>query len=304
MESAQTPPVDRERPKSKGRINPAQLAMMVTSVLLTLGGKVAPRPASKVAMRLLFTPLRTQPSAGAKRILDQASTEVDIVDGNRLVHYIWGDGERRVLLLHGWSTNAGQVTSLALALVAAGFRVFAVDLPGHGRSEGKRASVIHFEKVIEAMSHRYGPFSALVAHSISAAAATYALSRGVECERVVFFNPVSSYESVWRRSAEKLRVSPELMGFTTRHAEKWLDISFDNIEPTALAPGLPSSLLVIHDKYDRETPIADSEALVQAWPDAELVTVEKLGHTRVLHNDDVVRRVVDFVATSDGSSSA
>lgn len=304
MESAQTPPVDRQRPKPKGGINLAQLAMIVTSVLLTLGGKVAPRPASKVAMRLLFTPVRSQPSAGARRILDQASTEVEVVDGNKVVHYIWGDGDRRALLLHGWSGNAGHVTALAHALVGAGFQVVAVDLPGHGRSEGKRASVIHFEKVIEAMSHRYGPFTALVAHSLSAAAATYALSRGVACERVVFFNPVSSYESVWRRSAEMLRVSRKLMGFTTKHAEKWLDISFDNIEPTALAPALASSLLVIHDKYDRETPIADSEALVRAWPDAELITVEKLGHTRVLNDDDVVRRVVEFMTTTDGSSGA
>jgi pimeloyl-ACP methyl ester carboxylesterase len=203
-------------------------------------------------------------------------------------------------LVHGWSGNAGQVTSLADAFVSAGFKVVAVDAPGHGQSEGRQSSVVHFAKVIDAANRRYGPFRVVVAHSLGAAAATYELSRGLGCESAVFFNPVGSYESVWRRSEELLQVSPKMMGLAAKHAEKWLGISFDDIEPTFLAPRLSSKLLVVHDRYDRETPISDSEALVGSWPNAELVEVEKLGHSRILSNDGVVRRVVEFVTPVDG----
>jgi pimeloyl-ACP methyl ester carboxylesterase len=246
-------------------------------------------------------PTRTQASTQAKRSLDQASTEVEVVDGNKIVHYIWGDGERRVLLVHGWSGNAGHVTSLADAFVSAGFKVVAVDAPGHGQSEGRRSSVVHFAKVIDAANRRYGPFCVVVAHSLGAAAATYELSRGLGCESAVFFNPVASYESVWRRSEELLQVSPKMMGLAAERAEKWLGITFDDIEPTFLAPRLSSKLLVVHDRYDRESPISDSESLVGSWPNAELVEVEKLGHSRILSNDGIVRRVVEFVTPIDGS---
>lgn len=251
--------------------------------------------ATESLRRLLFTPMRTQPPGGTKRILDQASIEVEVVDGDDVAHYIWGDGERRVLLVHGWSGNAGHVTSLADALVAEGFKVVAADQPGHGESGGKESSVIHFAKAIAAANERYGPFCAVAAHSLGAIAATYAMSRGLDCEKAVFFNPVSSFKSIWRRNEKVLDLSPELMGSVVTSAEKWLGISFDNIEPTVLAPDLSSKLLVIHDEYDPETSMSDSEALVRSWPDAELVKVEKLGHTRVLSDDGVIRHVVDFL---------
>ena len=180
--------------------------------------------------------------------------------------------------------------------MAAGFTVVAADQAGHGGSGGKESSVVHFANVMRAADERYGPFSAVVAHSMGAIATTYAMSRGLTCDRVAFLNPASSFTSIWRRNEKVLGLSPERMARAAASAERWLGISFDEIEPTVLAPKLSSRLLVIHDEYDPETPIADSVALVRSWPDAELVTVEKVGHTRILSDDGVIRRVVDFLA--------
>ncbi len=273
--------------------------------LVPIGGRVAPRLASKMlTRRVLFTPITTQPSDRAREILDQACTETEVVDGDSVVLYRWGDGERRVLLVHGWSGNAGHMTALAEALVAAGFTAVAMDLPGHGRSEGTRSSVVHFARAIEAARRRYGDFHAVVAHSLGAAATAYALSRGLGCARAVFFNPLASYEGMWRRTQVRLGASPLFIQSAVKHAERWLGVSFPDIEPTALAPRLSCRLLVIHDTHDPETPISESAALVEAWPDAELVTVEKMGHTRVLRSDDLVQRAVDLVAAPESKSSA
>jgi pimeloyl-ACP methyl ester carboxylesterase len=246
--------------------------------------------------RLLFTPMRTQPPGDTGRILDQASRTIEVVDGDDVVHYVWGDGERRVLLVHGWSGNAGHVAALADALAMAGFTVVAPDQPGHGESGGRESSVVHFAKATAVAQERHGPFCAVVAHSLGAIAATYAMSRGLDCERAVFVNPASSFTSIWRRNEKVIGLSSELMGSVVTSAEKWLGVSFDAIEPTVLAPGLSSKLLVVHDEHDPETPMSDSTALVGAWPGAELVRVEKLGHTRVLSDIGVIRRVVDFLA--------
>lgn len=251
--------------------------------------------------RLAFTPMRTPLPRGTKEILDRASVEVEVVDGDKVVHYVWGDGERRVLLVHGWAGNAGHLAVLADALVAEGFTVVAVDLPGHGESEGKESSVIHFAKAIEAANERYGPFHALVAHSMSAASTTYAMSRGLALEKAVFFNPISSYTSLWRRSAELLQASPEAIALVRGRAQEWLGVSFDDIEPLAAAPGFSSKLLIVHDAQDTESPQSDSEALATAWPDAELVKVENLGHTRVLRDDAMVRRAVGFLTAEEAA---
>lgn len=245
--------------------------------------------------RLMFTPMRTQPPGNTKEILDQASAEVAVVDGDNVVHYVWGDGERRVLLVHGWSGNAGHMTPLAAALVAEGFKVIAADQPGHGESGGKESSVIHFAKAIAVADERYGPFHAVVAHSLGAIATTYAMSQGLNCEKVVFFNPASSFKSIWRRNEKVLGLSPERSALAVTTSENWLGISFDKIEPTVLAPHLSAGLLVIHDEHDPETPLSDSEALVESWPGAELVKVEKLGHTRVMGDEGMLRRAIAFL---------
>ena len=46
-----------------------------------------------------------------------------------------GEGVRgSVLALHGWIDNAGSFDALAPLLARAGYRVAALDLPGHGQT--------------------------------------------------------------------------------------------------------------------------------------------------------------------------
>ncbi len=52
----------------------------------------------------------------------------------RLASRSWGDGDRRLLLIHGLSSNAAGWWRLGSDLAAAGFSVTAVDLRGHGAS--------------------------------------------------------------------------------------------------------------------------------------------------------------------------
>lgn len=288
--------MDKKRNHPKIGLQLRYAFVRFTGCALSIGGKIAPQRFASILMRLIFSPDRMRLSEEARKILGNASTEHSVVDGNKITRYIWGAGDKCVLLVHGWSGHAGQMTLFAESLAAAGFKVIAIDLPGHGKSEGKRSSVIHFERVIADAGKCHGPFHAIVAHSLGAAAATYAISRGLGCERAVFFSPVACYESVWRRMQELLHVSPGLLNLTIRRAEDWLRISFDDIEPARLAPGLSTRLLVIHDNHDRETPIADSRTLVEVWPDARLLDTHKLGHARILSDNGMVRQATDFIA--------
>jgi len=56
--------------------------------------------------------------------------------------------------------------------------------------------------------------------------------------------------------------------------------------------------LVVHDRGDREVPFHDAERLVARWPNATLLATDGIGHRRILKDDDVIRRVVEFVSVS------
>ena len=60
---------------------------------------------------------------------------VEVADGRRLSALVWGDGPPEVVLLHGGAQNAHTWDTVALAL---GRPLVAVDLPGHGHSDGGR----------------------------------------------------------------------------------------------------------------------------------------------------------------------
>lgn len=60
---------------------------------------------------------------------------VDVGGGRRLSALVWGDAPPELLLLHGGAQNAHTWDTVALAL---GRPLVAVDLPGHGHSDGGR----------------------------------------------------------------------------------------------------------------------------------------------------------------------
>jgi len=62
---------------------------------------------------------------------------VDVGDGRRLSALVWGTEAPELVLLHGGAQNAHTWDSVALAL---GHPLVAVDLPGHGHSDGPRSS--------------------------------------------------------------------------------------------------------------------------------------------------------------------
>jgi pimeloyl-ACP methyl ester carboxylesterase len=60
---------------------------------------------------------------------------VVVDDGRRLSALVWGDGEPELVFLHGGAQNAHTWDTVALAL---GRPMVAIDLPGHGHSDGGR----------------------------------------------------------------------------------------------------------------------------------------------------------------------
>ncbi|MDQ3790009.1 MAG: alpha/beta hydrolase, partial [Actinomycetota bacterium] len=74
--------------------------------------------------------------------------------------------------------------------------------------------------------------------------------------------------------------------------------------PTQVTRIAPPPLLTVHDPADRETHYADSVAIAEVWPEAELVTVKGLGHWRLLRDQETITRAVTFVTVPVPSEQA
>jgi pimeloyl-ACP methyl ester carboxylesterase len=257
---------------------------------------VAPGIASRAALRLFRTPPRHAPSELETRILDGARSETLSVARTRdpIPVWIWGEGPP-VLLVHGWGSRGARLGSFVAPLVAAGRSVIAFDAPGHGAARVRLSSLPEFVLAIEAAAEKYGPFEGIVAHSLGGAATTLAMARGVRADRVVFLAPASDPAGYTRWFASLLGLPDRVrLGMEARIVEKF-GMEWPEFDVPAAAKKLAAPLLIIHDALDAEVPVAHGEAIVASWPGAALVRTEGLGHKRIVHDEDVVARAMQFL---------
>jgi alpha-beta hydrolase superfamily lysophospholipase len=123
------------------------------------------------------------------------TTDIQSADGTALRLRSWGEGGRRVLIVHGLGEHGGRYAHVAEALARRGYGVTALDLRGHGGSGGKRGHVDgwgdYVADVRAAAAHLGGTLS-LFAHSMGGLVVADAVESGmpVPLRGVAMSNPL------------------------------------------------------------------------------------------------------------------
>jgi len=261
--------------------------------------RLAPPLATWLATRLFLTPMRTP----------QLSREADWAEGAERITipsplgpipvWSWGDGPVTVLLVHGWSGRGLQLGGFVEPLVALGYRVVTHDAPGHGEADGSTSSMPAIAAALGAVARRFGPVSAVIAHSLGSTAAIYALAHNeLDVDRFVAISPSARLHAVRERFGEMTGFPPHIVDRLRQKMEKRFGFSWDASEPLRLASAMPTPLMVIHDATDRLIPHSEGAELADAWPDGTLLTTNQLGHHRILRDPNVIDSAVSFVSNA------
>jgi pimeloyl-ACP methyl ester carboxylesterase len=270
----------------------------LAALRLALGGlgRISSSAAAAVAMRIFMTPPRYVPSQREAATLRSATPVAIPFEGSELQGWSWGEGPP-VLLVHGWGGRASQMTAFVPPLIERGFRVIAFDGPAHGHSAGRRSSLMAFVRAVMTCGDLFGPFEAIIAHSMGTAATIMALERGVKSACVVLFGPtarpgeyIHHFTSVIGLSEKAAKLMQSRLG--ARYNLRWEDVDMPRI---ATALQLPA--IVFHDKDDTDAAWKDGNEIAAAWPGAELVTTSGLGHRRILRDPAIVAQAVQWVET-------
>jgi pimeloyl-ACP methyl ester carboxylesterase len=270
----------------------AERAVRATFGLLDLA---SPALAARLAQRIFFTPPRARRSPRIEAILAQARRREVDADGTRIVTWAWGAGPT-VYLVHGWAGLGGQLGAFVQPLVEQGFQVVTFDGPAHGRSSGRRASIVHFARALAAVGRVFGPGRGLIAHSLGAPAAAFAMRRGFPVERAVFVAPPADPGDWSSQFARRLGVSARVMAAMRLRSERWLGVPWAEVSLTGMAAGQSAPLLVVHDQDDRDVPFRHGAAVAASGPGAQLLETTGLGHRRILRDAGVVAQAVSFIA--------
>jgi pimeloyl-ACP methyl ester carboxylesterase len=215
---------------------------------------------------------------------------------------VWGDGPP-VYLVHGWAGYQEQFAAFIPALVAAGHRVVAFDMPSHGRSApgrfGPRSSSIpEFADTLAAVVATHGNPYAIVAHSMGAIATAVALRDGLSADRLVLLAPMAHPAFLADQLGAVLGFGERTHRRVIARIERRVGAPMSHFDVPAIGrTGTMPPTLLMHDRDDRSTPVDNASAIADAWPGAHLHVTTGLGHTRLLRDPDVVARAVAFVTT-------
>jgi pimeloyl-ACP methyl ester carboxylesterase len=255
-------------------------------------GLVAPRATGRIALRLFCTPRRHHRPSWEKHIADRGET---LRVGSNLAAHAFGSGPI-VLLVHGWEGRGTQLGRFVDPLVGAGFRVVALDNPAHGESGGTRTDLIESTEALRKVGRELGPLAGVIAHSFGGAVTTLALERGLDAASVVLIGSPSSVEDVVARFGELAGIKGAAMRAFRDGIERQTGVKMKDVEIFERVARLRVPALIVHDRGDPEVPFHDAERLAARWPGATLMATTGLGHRRILKDDEVIRRAVEFLS--------
>lgn len=264
----------------------------------------APPVAAEVAYSLWLAPgPRKRMHRAEALVMAQARRTTLHVGWARVPVYTWGDGDRPVLLVHGWRGRAAELSELVRELRSAERTVIAFDAPSHGAAGRGRVDIQVFAGVVRQLHDRFGDFEAVVAHSFGSPAATLAIRQGVKTGRLVSIAGVAEMDYLADHFGRALGLRPQTVEGLRRRVQArrfrgvpdvWKSFSSTG---APLAPEVP--LLIVHDADDPVVEVAQAHALASAHPESSTSLITSgLGHTRILRDEAVLDAITDFVNAS------
>lgn len=286
--------------KQKKDKTPVQRLLVPSYILAT--GKIlttiSPFLASRFAARLFLTPFRYKLPEREKK-MDKESKQEKLVLPHyqreiRVYHY--GTSHRKILLAHGWSGRGTQLAVMAGQLLKEGYAVVSFDAPAHGKASGKMSMMPHFIEAIEVLENNYGPFEAVIGHSLGGMASLKAVSNGLPVKKLVIIGTANSVTHITREFARNMKMNNKVASKMKSYFDEKFGQDMDNLSGAVSAEGVKIPTLVIHDEDDVDVNISSAYDIHQKLENSQIFVTQGLGHRRILGNSKVINKIIDFLS--------
>lgn len=266
--------------------------MAVNKEKLMLGGlrrllngtaRVYRRGAGKIGYYLLTTPRRLADDPGTDEFLAEAERSTFVHEEYNIQSFHWpGDGPS-VLLLHGWESSTARWFAMYEPLKKAGFDIYAIDAPAHGRSEGKKFNVFMYCQVLDTYFNNLGFAPDFwVGHSGGGMAAIYYACKPeftFSPKRIVSMAVPGELENFIDKFCELVGANDRVKYGIEHHFHRHLDYRFADINFTEFVKNVEVAGLIVHDEEDDVAPILGARQMHANWRGSKLVTTVGKGHS-------------------------
>ncbi|WP_328321780.1 alpha/beta hydrolase [Kribbella sp. NBC_00382] len=266
---------------------------MIVEVVRASLKVLPPRVAGRVAFELWRRPMARGKVRTAERAVHDAAS-VQMVDG--VVTYAWGDGERPVLLVHGWRSRASRFYAFVERLLELGYSPVSYDAPGHGDTQLKAGTILDHQRIIKRLADRYGAFEGVIAHSLGVPFVLYALREGVQARRVVTISGPAEFGYLVDAFCRELELGPKVNAELRKAIERGLFDGDETIWAKYSVSEGATELLAIHNDEDDVVDPSQAPILLKRYgAKAHFLQTNGLGHRGIMVDPEVITEAVAYI---------
>lgn len=263
--------------------------------LVNLIAIFSPYKAGKLAFKVFCTPRKGRNyTSNQERFLAKAKQERLPLHDFEIQTYRWEKGPKKILLAHGWDSNATRWKALISLLLAKNYTVIAFDAPAHGKSGSKIINGVLYAEAMQQVMNRFQA-EYVVGHSFGGMSAVYYFSDlvALPVKRLILMGTPSLLSRV-------LADYYKLIGFKERgqkaisklfERDFGFNVDYFSAEELIKKVNLPG--FVIHDKQDAIAPFSEAVSIHKNWENSVFFETDGIGHSMQVR--DVYYKIIDAI---------
>lgn len=253
--------------------------------------RIAPNLSANKAIKLIFTVNNNR--AKYRKIPEPDSIE-RLSGGGYL--YAWkGTSDKTILLIHGWNGSVDHFEVIITHLISQNCTVYGISPAGFGHSEQKHSHPgLFVEAIKQSVTLIPNQIDLAIGHSMGSGALGLAASQVTVANKLVFVSSPASFLNVIDRFAKAIKLSAAASKIFSNAVEVLVG-SHSEFEVADKVDSLDVPCFVIHDKFDKQVPFDDALRLVNSLKLSTLLATENLGHTRILSNTFVCKKILSLL---------
>jgi len=228
-------------------------------------------------------------------ILKEAEAEMITHNDFLFQMYTWKGNDTKVLLMHGWESNASRWEQLIGYLKKSGCTIIAVDAPAHGLSSGAEFNIPQYAEFVDVVAQKVKP-NYLIGHSLGGATAIFFQSHYPNdyIQKMVVLGAPCDLATILKNYVGMLSLNSNVFQLLEKHFFEHFRIKTHEFSGSIFVSNIKKVKgLIAHDLHDTVVSFKEAKKIAAAWPEAKFITTNGLGHS--LHGDALYNSIYSFL---------
>lgn len=210
----------------------------------------------------------------------------------------WGEGDKVILLTHGWSAKAADFAALITLIgTLENTTVIAFDAPGNGSSAGALSNLLLYTEALRQIYQHFGKPGILIGHSLGAMANIMSLEEnGFKPDLLISIAPVINLKSLFMNMMDAVSIPVQLR-------EEFFEKFFDRFKRPASAYDLTTTPLraaasnhwIAYDNQDAVVNTAYLKKFLKRYPQIQTTSYNGAGHEKLIRREELLEELMQQI---------